>query len=65
MWETLALAYEGTSQVRNYKISMLVHQYELFKMEDNKILDLIFGKTCENYDHITKNLRSLLRMWRP
>ncbi|RDX95794.1 hypothetical protein CR513_21637, partial [Mucuna pruriens] len=43
MWDTLALAYEGTSQVRDFKISMLVHKYEFFKMEDNKTIDLMFG----------------------
>ncbi|RDX74442.1 hypothetical protein CR513_45814, partial [Mucuna pruriens] len=72
MWDTLALAYEGMSQVRDYTISMLVDKYELFKMEDNKTIYLMFGrfkiivynlrslgKTYANYDHITKILRIL------
>ncbi|RDX92408.1 hypothetical protein CR513_25495, partial [Mucuna pruriens] len=78
MWDTLALTYEGTSHVKDSKNSMLVHQYELFKMEDNEIIDLMFetfqtiinnlrslGKTFDNYDYITKILRSLPRRWRP
>ncbi|RDX80600.1 hypothetical protein CR513_38829, partial [Mucuna pruriens] len=78
MCDTLGLPYKGTSQVRDFKISMLVHRFELFKMEDNEIIDLMFGtfqtiinnlislgKTYNNYDHITKILRSLLRRWRP
>ncbi|RDX64834.1 hypothetical protein CR513_56560, partial [Mucuna pruriens] len=72
IWDTFALAYEGMSQVRNSKISMLVHKYELFKMEDNETINLVFGKfqiiisnlrslgkTYDNYDHITKILRTL------
>ncbi|RDY11934.1 hypothetical protein CR513_03347, partial [Mucuna pruriens] len=41
MWDTRALAYRNTSQVKDSKISMLVHQYELFKMEDHGIIDKI------------------------
>ncbi|RDY05820.1 hypothetical protein CR513_10293, partial [Mucuna pruriens] len=72
--DSLALAYEGTSQVRDYNISMLVHQYELFKMEDNETIDLMFGRfqtiinnlrslgiTYDNYDYIAKILSSFPR----
>ncbi|RDX91504.1 hypothetical protein CR513_26511, partial [Mucuna pruriens] len=58
------------SQVKDSKISMLVHQYE-FQMEDHEIIDQMFGrfqtiinnlkslgKTYDNYDHITKIFRS-------
>ncbi|RDY10721.1 hypothetical protein CR513_04718, partial [Mucuna pruriens] len=47
-------------------------------MEDNETIDLMFGrfqtiinnfislgKTYDNYNHITKILRSLFRKWRP
>jgi len=33
IWDKLVVTYEGTSQVRETKINMLVHQYELFKMQ--------------------------------
>ncbi|KAJ6914138.1 hypothetical protein NC651_016408 [Populus alba x Populus x berolinensis] len=29
------ITHEGTNQVKEFKISMLVHQYELFKMLPN------------------------------
>ncbi|RDY03306.1 hypothetical protein CR513_13137, partial [Mucuna pruriens] len=71
IWDTFTLAYKGVSQ-------MLVHQYELFKIEDNEIIYLMLGrfqtivnnltslrKTYYNYDHITKILRSLPKSWRP
>ncbi|RDY14828.1 hypothetical protein CR513_00036, partial [Mucuna pruriens] len=64
--DTLAL-------VRDLKISMLVHQYELFKMEDNESIDLMsrrfqaiisnlrsLGKIYDNYDRIRKILRNEL-----
>lgn len=34
IWDTLALAQEWSSQVKEQKINMLVHQYELFKMKE-------------------------------
>ncbi|RDY14803.1 hypothetical protein CR513_00067, partial [Mucuna pruriens] len=65
-------------KVHSCKSSKEIHQYELFKMEDNKTTDLIFSrfktiinilrsleKTYDNYDHITKILRSLPKRWRP
>ncbi|GAV63051.1 LOW QUALITY PROTEIN: UBN2 domain-containing protein, partial [Cephalotus follicularis] len=40
MWDLLEVTYEGTNQV-NEKISMLVHEYELFLMHDNEsIIDM-------------------------
>ena len=78
IWDTLALAHEGSSQVKESKISMLVHQYELFKMGEHENIDQMFGrfqtiinglrslgKNYDNQDHIRKILRSLSRQWRP
>ncbi|RDX79593.1 hypothetical protein CR513_39968, partial [Mucuna pruriens] len=78
MWDMLSLTYKGTTRIRDSKISMLVRQYELFKMEDNETIYLMFdrfqiiinnlrslGKTYDNYNHITKILRSLPIRWRP
>ena len=33
IWDKLEVTYEGTNQVKETKISMLVHKYELFQME--------------------------------
>ena len=30
IWDKLEVTYEGTNQVKETKISMLVHKYELF-----------------------------------
>ena len=35
IWHLLQVTHEGTNQVKESKISMLVHSYELFKMDAN------------------------------
>ena len=35
IWDRLEVTHEGTTQVKESKINMLVHKYELFKMEPN------------------------------
>ena len=35
---TLQVTHEGTSKVKESKISVLVHRFELFKMEENKTI---------------------------
>ncbi|MQL99192.1 hypothetical protein Taro_031913 [Colocasia esculenta] len=32
MWDKLKLIYEGTSEVKETKANILVHEYEMFKM---------------------------------
>ena len=32
IWDRLEVTHEGTNQVKESKINMLVHKYELFKM---------------------------------
>ncbi|KAJ8749454.1 hypothetical protein K2173_025649 [Erythroxylum novogranatense] len=44
MWDTLSIAHEGTNQVKKSKISILVHQYELFKMKEEESIDQMFGR---------------------
>ena len=36
IWNRLEVTHEGTSQVKESKISILVHKYELFKIEPNE-----------------------------
>ena len=33
IWRTLEITYEGTSQVKENEVSLLVHKYELFKIQ--------------------------------
>ena len=41
-WDKLVVTYEGTSQVREIKINILVHQYELFKMQPDETMKEMF-----------------------
>ncbi|GAV79621.1 DUF4219 domain-containing protein/UBN2 domain-containing protein [Cephalotus follicularis] len=38
MWDLLEITYEGTNQVKKSKISLLVHEHELFFMHDDKCI---------------------------
>ena len=41
IWDRLEVTHEGTSQVKESKINILVHNYELFKMKiDESIIDM-------------------------
>ena len=33
IWDTLEVTHEGTDQVKNSKVNMLVHTYEMFRMK--------------------------------
>src|SRR5262249_48227639 len=78
IWEKLQVTYEGTTQVKATKISMLTHKYELFKMEESESISEMFtrfngilnelkglGKTYENAEVVRKILRSLPHSWSP
>ena len=39
IWDRLQVLHEGTDQVKETKISMLVHQYEMFKMLEHENID--------------------------
>ncbi|XP_020209697.1 uncharacterized protein LOC109794666 [Cajanus cajan] len=77
MWDTLAITYEGSLELKRNKLSLLVCKYELFEMEENKSIQTMFGRfqtivnelsflgKTYNFDHIDKLLRSLPRKWRP
>ena len=76
MWEKVQLIYEGTSEVRETKASMLVSDYEMFRMMSNETISEMFarfmvivnglkefGKEYSNDDLIRKILRSLPPVW--
>nr|KYP43253.1 hypothetical protein KK1_035308 [Cajanus cajan] len=78
MWDTLAVTYEGFLEVKPNKLSLLARKYELFEMEERESIQTMFGRfqtivnelsflgrTCDNFDHIDKFLRSLPRKRRP
>ena len=70
------MTYEGTNRVKETKISMLTHEYELFiiKSEEsiydmyNQFTTIItnlkgLGKTYANKEFVKKILNSLLKSW--
>ncbi|GAV71628.1 UBN2 domain-containing protein, partial [Cephalotus follicularis] len=74
----LEVTYEGTNQVKESKISMLVHEYELFLMHDNESISDMFtrfttiinslknlGKYYPNQELVRKILRCLPKSWTP
>ena len=38
IWRLLEITHEGTNQVKESKINLLVHSYELFFMKENELL---------------------------
>ena len=36
MWDTLRLIYEGITDVKRFRINVLIHEYELFRMNVNE-----------------------------
>ena len=72
MWNRFEVIHEGTNQMKESNIDMLLYKYELFKIESNEIITKIFthfidiinglkslDKSYTNSDFIRKILRSL------
>ncbi|GAV73049.1 zf-CCHC domain-containing protein/UBN2 domain-containing protein [Cephalotus follicularis] len=78
MWDLLEVTYEGTNQVKESKISMLVHEYELFVMHNDESISDMFthfttiinslknlGKSYSNQELVRKILSCLPKSWTP
>ena len=78
IWDKLENLYEGTDQVKETKISMLVHKYEMFKMLKYENIDDVITrfmhiinqlnaleKRYSNAKIVRKILKSLSKAWRP
>jgi len=59
IWDKLVVTYKGTSQVRETKINMLVHQYELLKMQPDETIKGMFTL----FTDIINNLKSVGKMY--
>ena len=44
IWQTVEIAYGGTGQVKENKISLLVHKNDLFKMEEEEPIQEMFDR---------------------
>lgn len=76
IWDKLEITYEGTSQIKESRIDMLIHDYELFTMESFESISEMFykftniinalkslGKSYTNGELVRKILRSLPNEW--
>ncbi|KAL5556311.1 hypothetical protein UlMin_038547 [Ulmus minor] len=76
IWHTLEVVHEGTNQVKESKISMLVHKYELFQMKHDESITQMYtrftdiindlsslGKEYLMSEKVRKILRSLPKQW--
>ena len=55
IWDKLEITHEGTNQVKETKVNILVHDYELFTMkEDESIKDM-----CSRFNNIVSTVESL------
>ena len=72
IWKTLQVTHEGTSKVKQTKISMLTNQFQLFKMNANESISDMYsrfqdivhslislGKEFSEEDQVRKILNSL------
>ena len=72
IWRLLEITHEETNQVKESKINLLVHSYELFFMKDNETIvkmitrftDIVnglevLGKIYKEFEKVMKILRSL------
>ena len=51
----MEVTHEGTNQVKDSKINMLVHKYELFKMKSDETIMCMFTR----FTDIVNNLKNL------
>ena len=77
MWNTLEITHEDTSHVKETKINLLVHKYELFtiKLKESIVVAMYtrftditnslqsLGKVYTQADQVRKILRSLTNDW--
>ena len=77
-WDRLQTLHKGTDQLEETKISMLVYQYEMFKILEYENIDKMttkfmhiinqlkaLGKRYTNAEMVRKILRSLSKAWCP
>jgi len=55
IWNAFQVAQEGTNQVKQSRIELLVRQYELFEMSDKETIMNMYTR----FTHITNKLKSL------
>ena len=59
IWDRLEGTHEGTSQVKESKINILVHNYELFKIKTDESITKMFTR----FTNIINSLKSLRKVY--
>ncbi|KAK2435510.1 gag-protease polyprotein [Trifolium repens] len=78
IYDSLCSTYEGNKQVQEAKATLLIQQYELFRMKDDENIESMYSRfkilvaglqvlkrSYTTSDHVRKILRSLPSRWRP
>ncbi|CAL9074769.1 unnamed protein product, partial [Musa textilis] len=74
----LEITHEGTSRVKDSKVNILMHDFEIFRMAPSETIDDMFsrfsdvinslkalGKCFSDFELVNKTLRSLPKRWDP
>ena len=59
IWNRLEVTHEGTNQVKESKINIFVHNYELFKIKSDESITEMFNRFID----IVNGLKSLGRVY--
>ena len=76
IWRTLEITHEGTSRVKDSKVNILLHDFELFRMQPSETIGDMYtrftdvvnslralGKCFSDFELVNKILRSLSKKW--
>ena len=64
IWDRLEVTHEGTSQVKESKINILVHNYELFRMKTIESIPEMFTRFTDIINGLNLLERFILTMSR-
>ena len=59
MWDKLELIYEGTSEVKETKVNLLITEYEMFKMKNDESISDMFTRLMQ----LINQLKALGKMY--
>ncbi len=55
IWHTLEITHEGTSRVKDSKINLLMHDFELFQMKTSETI----GDIYTHFTNVVNSLKAL------
>ena len=78
IWRTLEITHEGTSRVKDSKVNILLHDFELFQMQPSETIGDMYTRFTDvvnslkglckrflDFELVNKILRSLPKSWDP